>query len=215
MSNWFSRILPGRGSPLALDAEAITVLQRWVALPEPDLGRAHFETRYVVVNTEASGLDLDKDRLLAVAAIVVDGGLITARESYYAALEPSPASSLAGLLELAGKGPAVMFNAPFNRGMLERALADHLGIELQISCLDLYWVLPALFPEKLEKPARLADWMAAFEIETFQRHHALGDAWAIAQLFLAAQARALAQGTTSVRALAELERTYRQYWRKV
>ncbi len=215
MSTWLSRILPGRSTSQGRDPAAASVLQRWESLPEPDLARAHFETRYVVLNTEATGLDLDKDRLLAVAAIVVDSGLISTRDSYYAALEPSPASSLAGLLELAGKGPAVMFNTPFNRGMLERALADHLGIELQISCLDLYWVLPALFPEKLEKPARLADWMAAFEIETFQRHHALGDAWAIAQLFLAAQARALAQGTTSVRALAELERTYRQYWRKV
>lgn len=59
---------------------------------------------------------------------------------------------------------------------------------------------PRCFPERLERPGRLADWMAAFEIETFQRHHALGDAWAIAQLFLAAQSRTLARGHQSARA---------------
>ena len=52
--------------------------------------------------------------------------------------------------------------------------------------------------------------MAAFEIETFQRHHALGDAWAIAQLFLAAQSRALSLAVTNPRALAEHAQAYRQ-----
>ena len=52
--------------------------------------------------------------------------------------------------------------------------------------------------------------MAAFGIETFQRHHALGDAWAIAQLFLAAQARALSFSVTTPAGLAEHQVAFRQ-----
>lgn len=212
--NWLSRIIAGRGDAGPLPADLAETLRSWRALPEPDLGRAHFETRYAVVNTEASGLDLDTDRLLAVGGLAVDNGLIHPRDAFYASLAPAPAAALAGLLGFIGSGPVVAFNAPFNRTMLERAFDHHLGIVPEFLWIDLYFVLPALFPERHQKASRLADWMAAFGIETFQRHHALGDAWAIAQLFLAAQAKALSLGCTSPRALGELERAHRQYRHK-
>lgn len=211
---WLTRILAGRTEAHDLTAEAADTLRRWQALPEPDLGRAHFETRYAVINTEATGLDLDKDRLLAVGGLAVDNGLLQPSDAYYRPLGPAPADALAGLLGFVGAGPVVVFNAPFNRTMLERAFDAHLGLSPDFLWIDLYFVLPALFPERFERPARLAEWMAAFGIETFQRHHALGDAWAIAQLFLAAQAKAPSHGATSPRALGELERAYRQYRRK-
>ncbi|WP_341650249.1 hypothetical protein [Thauera humireducens] len=72
--------------------------------------------------------------------------------------------------------------------MLERTLEAHLGLAADWLWIDLYFALPALFPERFERPTRLADCMSSFGIETFQRHHALGDGWAIAQLFLAVQA---------------------------
>ena len=117
---------------------------------------------------------------------------------------------LAGLLAFVGRSPLVVFNATFNRTILERAFARQLGFTPEFLWIDLYFLLPSLFPERLERPGRLADWMAAFEIETFQRHHALGDAWAIAQLFLAAQSRALSLAVTNPRALAEHAQAYRQ-----
>ncbi|MER2554380.1 MAG: 3'-5' exonuclease [Thauera sp.] len=208
--NWLSRIRAARGGQQALNAEAVEALEHWQALAEPAHAQPFFETRYVVLNTEATGLDLDRDRLLAVGAIGVDSGLIHLVDAYYAALEPSPGEALAGLLGFAGRCPLVVFNANFNRNMLERALARHLGLAADFVWVDLYFLLPSLFPERLERPGRLADWMAAFEIETFQRHHALGDAWAIAQLFLAAQSRALALGVTNPKALAEHAQAYRQ-----
>jgi len=103
----------------------------------------------------------------------------------------------------------VVFNASFNRNMLERALQEQLGLTTDFLWIDLYFLLPSLFPEKLERPSRLGDWMAAFGIETFQRHHALGDAWAVAQLLLAAQSRALSLAVATPRALAEHEQAYR------
>ena len=127
-----------------------------------------------------------------------------------AVLDPAPGEALAGLLGVVGKSPLVVFNASFNRSMLERALNEHLGLVPSFVWIDLYFLLPSLFPEKRDRPGRLADWMAAFGIETFQRHHALGDAWAIAQLFLAAQARALSFSVTTPAGLAEHQVAFRQ-----
>jgi DNA polymerase-3 subunit epsilon len=210
--NWLNRIIPGRSDAGDTGHPQHAALAAWRALPDTDPGRPHFETRYVVVNTEASHLDLERTRLLSVAAIGVDGGRISAADSYYATLGDAPADALQGLLGIAGKAPLVVFNARFNRVLLERAFAAQFGLEPQSIWLDLYVLLPALFPELNDHPVRLADWMASFGIETFQRHHALGDAWAIAQLLLAVQARAQQQGAGNARALADIERTRRQLW---
>ena len=189
--SWLSRLKAARGGQ-TLGAQAEEPLQAWQALPEPVLDRSHFETRYTVVNTEATGLDLDQARLLAVGGIAVDAGLLHPGDAYYARLEPAP------------------LNASFTRSMLERAFQNHVGFTPSFVWIDLYLLLPSLFPEKLDRPARLADWMAAFGIETFQRHHARGDAWAIAQLFLAVQARALSFAVSTPAGLAAHQSAYRQ-----
>jgi DNA polymerase-3 subunit epsilon len=208
--NWLSRLLTNRADTASLDRALREALAHWQALPKPDAALPHFETRYVVINTEASGLDLDHDRLLAVGAVAIDGGLLSPRESYYAKLEADAATALTNLLTFTAAGPAVVYNAGFNRTLLERALATHLGVEPEWIWLDLFCLMPALYGELIAGPARLADWLIAFGIETFQRRHALGDAWAIAQLMLAAQSRALSLGLNSARSLVELERTDRE-----
>ncbi len=210
MTNWLGRLLTTRPGTTPLSDASTLALQSWLDLPPVDTGTAHFETRYIVVNTEASGLDLEKDRLLAVAAVAVDGGLLNPHDSYYGALAPAPGATLADLLLLSGKRPLVVFNAAFNRTLIERALDEHLGVALDCLWIDLYFLLPALFPQRVDRPARLAAWMESFGIDTFQRHHALGDAWAIAQLLLAAQAQASGRGAHSPSALADIERSYRQ-----
>lgn len=211
MTGWLSRLIPSRSGPQPLSARAAATMEQWQSLPDVDLARAHYETRYTVVNTEATGLDLERDRLLAVGGIAVDCGLIHLDAACYEKLDPVPAEALSALLGLAGKGPLIVFNAPFNRGMIEQALLQHLGLSHAFTWIDLYLLMPALFPERFERPVRLAEWMASFGIETFQRHHALGDAWAIAQLFLAAEARALSMGLSTAPALVEQERAYQQH----
>lgn len=208
--NWLTRLLGNRTDTASLDAALRDALAHWQSVAQPDLGKAHFETRYVVINTEATGLDLDKDRLLAVGAIAVENAVLSPHDSYYAHLEPDAATALANLLTFAGKGPVVVFNAAFNRRLIERAFDEHLGLTPDWTWLDLHWLLPGLYDELIDRPARLADWMKAFGVETFQRHHALGDAWAIAQLMLAAQSRSLALGLNTPRSLADLEHSRRQ-----
>ncbi len=207
--NWLGRFV-NRESPVPEEAGA---LRDWLALPVADPTRAHFETRYCVVNTESTGLDLERDQLLSVAAVAVDGGLLDPAQSCYARLEPDPDAALREWLVFVGKGPLVVFNAGFNRGMLERALSARLGIETGLPWIDLYFVLPALFPERISAPVRLGDWLNIFGIETLPQHRALGDAWAIGQLFLAVQARGLQNGAGCARALIDIERNRRQLWR--
>ncbi len=211
MTSWLSRLLPTRAPGRAAAAELV---RNWLTAPEANLDLSHYETRYVVVNTEASSLDRSNARMLAVAAISVQQGVIDPTDSYYHQLGDDPAPALAGLLEFTGHQPVVMFNAGFHRLLLESALSSQFGISPAWHFSDLYFLLPALFPERFEHPVRMADWMRSFDIETFQRHHALGDAWVIAQLFLAAQTRALGRGANSPAALIEMERTHRHYRRR-
>ena len=206
--SWLTRFLPGRASP-TLDFALRARLEHYAGRPEPDLGRSHFETRYAVVNTEAAGLNLDKDPLLAVAAVTVQNGAIAPERAIYLPLGDKPGEALASLLEFVDRAPVVVFNAGFNETHLERAFEEHLGMDLDLTWIDLYWLLPVFFPERHNGPARLADWMAAFGIETFQRHHALGDGYAIAQLLLATLGRSLAHGITTPKGLAETERSHR------
>src|SRR5690606_7572 len=80
--NWLSRLKAARGGAQALSPQAEQTLRTWQALPDAVLDRPHFESRYVVVNTEATGLDLDSDRLLAVGAVGADGGLLHPADAY-------------------------------------------------------------------------------------------------------------------------------------
>ncbi len=207
---WLSRLLTPRSDTATLSLALRETLSAWQNTPAPDLGKSHFETRYVVLNTESSGLDVDRDRLLSVAAIALAGGTLVAEDSFHAQLDPDPETALVNLLTFAGNGPVVVYGAGLNRVMLERALDVHLGIQTEWLWLDLHCLLPAVFPEKISRPTRLSEWMRSFDIETFQRHHALGDAYAIAQLMLALEGRATRRGMISPKALAELERTHRR-----
>lgn len=210
---WLSRLLPGARDAVELAPDIRAMLDTWRARPDVPLDTPHVDTRYVVVNTEATGLDPAKDRLLAVAAIAVEGGLIDPHQAYHHSLDPDPAAALAGLLAFVGKSPVVVFNAGFNKRVLLNAFERVLDIAPELHWLDLYWLMPGLYAERSQGLVKLADWMAALRVETFQRHHALGDAYAIAQLFLAAQSRARTLGYRHPQALIELEHTRQQLLR--
>ncbi len=205
--SWLSRFVPGSRPPLP-DGAADSIA-RWKDAEQPDLIHPHFETRYVVVNTEATGLDLEKDRLLAVAAIAIEGGSLSPAKAIYQPLGDDPALAMAALLDFAGRSPWVVYNASFNRRLLERVFDARFDFVPDPPWLDLQWLLPTLFPEHLSEQVRLVEWMDAFGVETFQRHHALGDAYAIAQLLMASLGRAHAGGTLTPRGLIDIERSRR------
>lgn len=207
--SWLSRLFTATRAPDALPEALRERLARWSDLPPADLRRTHAETRYVVLNTRATALDADQATLQSFAAIVVAGGRIDVGAAFHAGLDGEAAEPLMHLLETVGSGPVVVFNAELNRSLIERALRRHLGITPDWLWLDLYWLLPALFGEVHAKPVRLSQWMDSLGVSTFQRYHALGDAWVLARLLLAVQSRALAEARFGPDSLADLEASLR------
>lgn len=198
--NWLSRFLPGGGR--ALSAAQQSSLEAIAALPDADLGRAHFETRYVVVNAELS--TGGTPRLQAVGAVAINRGLIHPNDVFQAALGDAPADALLEFLRFIAQAPVVVFNAQFNRSNLERAFEQHLGTRPELEWLDLMLLLPSLYPERIDGQARMDAWLDAFSIER-QERSALQEALAVAQLHQVALARAGIQGLATPKDLLDIQ----------
>jgi DNA polymerase-3 subunit epsilon len=216
-SGWFGR----RKAPVGAIAEAV---ERWRAAPllPPDI-RAD-TARLVVVDVESSGLDPAHDRLLAIGAVALEGGALVLAQSFEIVLQQpeassvdnilvhgiggdaqragaAPAAALAAFLDFARRDPLLAFHAPFDRLLIERALRQHLGLRFEATWLDLAWLAPAVCGERGDRASTLDHWLAAFGIENAERHNALADATATAQLALAVMARAAARGMTTLQTL--------------
>lgn len=218
LRNWFGR---GRTLP----AEVIDQLAAWQKLAAPDAGAPIVATRCVVVDTETSGLDTARDRLLSIGAVAIQGGRILLADSFEATLRQArtsahaniivhgigetaqrngeePGAALVRWLNYAGKCPLVAYHAPFDETFVKRALKEHLGLRHETPWVDLATLLPALFDAK---PHQALDyWLERFGIDVPVRHSALGDALATAQLAQLAMHQAGVRGLLNFAALSKL-----------
>jgi DNA polymerase-3 subunit epsilon len=208
--SWVAKLL---GRRVVLAPAAAARLDRWRALPEPDLGASPAATRFVVVDVESTGLDLRADRLIAIGAVTIDTARIHLGRSFYSILRQpesssrenilvhgiggtqqregrDPVEALLDFLEFAGKAPLVGYHAAFDSGMIGKATAELLGMPFGRSWIDLAYLAPDLLPDEARKRKHLDAWLALFGIEVFSRHDAIADALATAQLLLAVLARA-------------------------
>jgi DNA polymerase-3 subunit epsilon len=183
--------------------------------------------RWAVVDCETSGLDAARDRLLAVAAVRVEGGRIDLGESFSALVRQEAPSEHANILvhgiggeaqrggrpagealrEFAGfvgEAIPVAFHASFDDAVLRRAMAT-AGLRAPQGWLDLARLAPALVPGPGHAQRALDDWLGHFGIAHPARHEALGDAYATAQLLLVLLAEAERQGAGTVDKLRRLE----------
>ena len=201
--NWLSRFLPGGGPAVspALQGELHAV----AALPAPELTRAHYETRYVIVNAEVAADGSGGQRLSAVGAVAINQGLLRPGDAFYAQLGDNPAEALVALLKFIARAPVVVFNAPFNQGIIERALEQHLGSVPELDWIDLMVLMPSLYPERTAGLARMDVWLAAFGIDRLDQRSALLEAYAVAQLHQVALAGAGLQGLATPRDLLETQ----------
>jgi DNA polymerase-3 subunit epsilon len=194
------------------------------------------DARWVVVDVETTGLDVHRDRLLAIGAIGVTGSRLVSRDSFEVVLQQGEASSAANILvhritgaeQRGGEAPdraldafmqfaepdrtagCVGYHAAFDEAMIKRACKAHgCVLPATLLFLDLADLAPALLPGVLPAKAPLDDWLAHFGIHISRRHHAVADALGTAQLFLQLRALALAQGLTTSANLFELIRAQR------
>ncbi|MDN4546500.1 MULTISPECIES: PolC-type DNA polymerase III [unclassified Pseudomonas] len=194
------------------------VQQRLDRLPDATaLGECSLrEQRWVVLDLETTGLNMNKDRVLSIGAVVIEDGAIDFSQQFERTLQcaevklgpsvlihglgPSaiaagsdPAEALLDLMEYIGDSPVLAFHAPFDQHMLGRALKDHLGYKLQHPFLDVADMAPLLCPQAHIREAGLDDWIDWFKLEVFERHHASADALATAELALILFSRARQQ----------------------
>jgi len=220
-----------RGSPVLTPVQqsALAALQ---ALPRGDVSAPLDTQRYVVVDVESTGLNLFSDRLIAIGAVTVVNQAVRLGEGFEVILQqaaPSsvdnilihgidgttqthgtdPAGALLQFLEYAGNSPLVAYHADFDRTMIDRATTAHLGMTLGNIWIDLACVAPALYPGMAAGRRALDDWTSVFGIENIQRHNAVADACATAELLLVMLSRAIAGGSRNVRDLMRLEKDQR------
>ncbi|WPN46829.1 MULTISPECIES: PolC-type DNA polymerase III [unclassified Pseudomonas] len=174
------------------------------------------EQRWVVLDLETTGLNMNKDRVLSIGAVVIEDGAIDFSQQFERTLQcaevklgpsvlihglgPSaiaagsdPAEALLDLMEYIGDSPVLAFHAPFDQHMLGRALKDHLGYKLRHLFMDVADIAPLLCPQAHIREAGLDDWIDWFKLEVFERHHASADALATAELALILFSRARQQ----------------------
>ncbi|ANJ58760.1 3'-5' exonuclease [Pseudomonas silesiensis] len=192
------------------------------------------EQRWVVLDLETTGLNLNKDRVLSIGAVVIEDGAIDFSQQFERTLQCSelklgpsvlihglgpsaiaagsdPAQALLDFMEFVGDSPVLAFHAPFDQHMLGRALKDHLGYKLQHLFLDVADIAPLLCPQAPIREAGLDEWIDWFKLEVFERHNASADALATAELALILFSRARQQ---QIHSPLELLQRVRQWKRR-
>lgn len=230
---WLKDIFSAVGrSPVDLQPALSEGLDAWKKQAPADLGSNHYRTRYVVVDVEASGLNMRKDRLISIGAVAVSHGMIDAADAFEVVLRQDevsshanilihgiggsaqrdglePAEALLSFLRYIGRAPLVAYHAEFDQAMIEGAMQRYLGEKIPLPWIDLAWVMPELFREKIDRQVVLDEWLNLFSIENILRHNAVSDAYATAKLLQVAQARAVEMGKDSAKVFMDIEKARR------
>jgi len=158
----------------------VTVATRFRDLWRFTIGRTKTAERWVVVDTETTGLDADNDRLLAIGAVAVDRAGICLADSFEVLVQnlapgdkdnvvihgigyeaqregmPIPQALAAFAAYVAG-APCVGFHCPFDRAVLARS-ASSARVSLSLPrWLDLDPLAAALVPDAYQRGARSLD----------------------------------------------------------
>lgn len=189
--------------------------------------------RWIVVDTETSGLVVERDALLAIGGVAVGPEGVLPGDSFEVVVRNEAGSSnenivlhgigrqaqadgipiataMLAFAQWAGDAPAAAFHAPFDRGVLARA-ARIAGVPLSDRAwLDLAPLAAVIVPPDPKKPPPgLDDWLAHYQIDCAGRHHAAGDALATAELLLRLRSAARREGARDFAGLVKLAKQQR------
>lgn len=167
------------------------------------------DRRWVIVDTETSGLDAQRDRLLAIAGVAVywdpaqpriavgDSMEVVLRQAD-APLDKSnillhgiglaaqaqgdpPEEALAAFARWVGTSPLIAFHSAFDEAVLARAMRA-VGQPVLNPWLDLAHLAEVVRPDA--KARSLDQWMAALGVVCAARHQAAADALATGEVLL-------------------------------
>lgn len=193
--------------------------QRLHALPGPCARdqKTLRQQRWVVVDLETSGLNLQRDEVLSIGAVVIEDGAIDLGQQFERTLMrtahklgPSvlihglgptaiaagsePVEALLDFMAFVGDSPLLAFHAAFDEHMLGRALKESLGYRLLHPFIDVAHIAPFICPNANLRQAGLDDWTRFFGLHAEERHHASADALVTAELAMILFSHARRQG---------------------
>lgn len=196
-------------------------------------GSAISARRWVVLDTETSGLDPARDLLLSIGAVAVSPDGICVGDSFEVVLRNDRAGgrdnivvhgigydeqsaglplpqALEALKDYVADAPCVGFHCAFDQAVLVNA-GRRAGIELPPwRWMDVAQLAAALDSQRYRDGCRDLDgWLAAAGIEVAARHNAAADALATAELLLHLRARAEPTMRVDFAALARVSRQHR------
>ena len=178
------------------------------------------EVRFVVFDTETTGLDLKQDHILSIGAIAVQGNEINiadrlecyVQQTYqpkaetvavHGILSKHPANGLAeweaikAFLHYIGPSVLVAHHAAFDIGMINGVLTKNIGKRLKNKYLDTSYLAKRLsFNSAQQRKGQytLDNMCRLYHIPTSDRHTAAGDALITAVLLLKLLARLKKRG---------------------
>lgn len=193
----------------------------WHRRPAPT-GARQVASRWIVVDVETSGLDAQRDRLLAIAALGLNIDAARRRieivpgDSFEVVLKQEAVSTRANILlhgigeqrqregmdpaqamqafsDFAGDCPLLAFHSAFDQTLIGRHMRQLLGRSPPNRWLDVA-DLCAVTHDTV-RARTLDDWLAHFGIPCLARHQASADALATAELMLRIWPRVAQQGT--------------------
>jgi DNA polymerase-3 subunit epsilon len=209
--SWLDYFIRPRALPPSLAARVTA----WQRLPAADPAMA--PRRWVVVDTETSGLDTARCNLIAIGAVAIENDAIVVAPSFEAVLRQDstspranieihgvgaeaqaqgeePAEALIRFLEFVGKDALIAYHVAFDAAFLRRAIKAHLGLRFTGEWVDIAVLAPVTYPDFARSRRGLDGSLARFGIEPGARHNALADAYATAQLFQIVARRAARDG---------------------
>lgn len=170
---------------------------------------------------EASGLDAQRDRLLAIAALGLRVDPVRRRidivpgDSFEVVLRQqavsdrdnvllhgigqqrqrdgvAPALALQSFADFVGRAPLLAFHSAFDQTLIERQASQWLGHRLDNPWLDLADLCAVTHPDV--RARSLDEWMAHFDLRCLSRHQASADTLVTAELLLRIWSRIAPQG---------------------
>ena len=191
---------------------------------------ANEAARWVVVDTETTGIDPARDALVAIGGVAIAADGIRAADSFEIVVQHTgptdaenivihglgrqtleagvpAAEALRAFRAWVDGAPCCAFHVDFDRRVLDRA-ASRAGVPaLAGPWLDVEPLCAALRPDALPGGTRTLDeWLAVCGLACPGRHNAARDALATAELLLYVRALAARQRTVGFAALASLQR---------
>lgn len=181
------------------------------------------QQRFVVVDLESTGLNYTKDKIISIGAVVIENQAIRMGRQFSRTLnrehkineavlihQIAPSEIAAGVrteeglldfLEFVGDSPLLAFHADFDQNLLLREFKDIFSYNFKHPFFDLAELCPMLYPDHGMRSLKMDDWVEYFGLHVLQRHNAVADALATAELMLILLQKCKSSGINTLKEL--------------